>query len=155
MKELVITVPIVNPLEFKEIDFKTFLILKSFLETKGELVMNIKGVSMNPVLYEKDCVSVVPTKSLNSLKRFDVIIFWQNNILICHYFWRTNTYFQNNSSDLDSKILTTRPLNPLRGYDHPIKMSEILGIVPMVKINWWLKLKIILYNRYFTKSFSI
>ncbi|MDO9184043.1 MAG: hypothetical protein Q7U04_16640 [Bacteriovorax sp.] len=99
---------------------------------------------MQPVLQNKDIILVESIKDLASLKKFDVIIFWQNNILVCHYFWKENKFFQSESLDLNSKIIVTRPLNPLKGYDHPIKMEQILGLVSQAKINWWLRLRIVL-----------
>ena len=91
---------------------------------------------MNPLLFEKDILRVFPLESIDSLNRFDVVVFWQHNMLLCHYYWAKNIY-------LSPGILLTRPLNPIGGHDHPIRSPQLLGIVPSAKINWWLKLRVI------------
>ena len=140
MKELSITEKTAKPPEYKDIDFTAFQMIQIALKKKCQLDVRVLGKSMNPILFEEDILTVYPLLSLENLKRFDVIIFWQNNLLICHYFWRFNTHFQT-----DSTTLLTRPLNPVRAHDHPIEMSQVLGIVPSVYINRWLRFKILFY----------
>ena len=140
IKELSITEKTVKPQEYKDISFTSFQIIQMVLEKQSQLDVRVLGKSMQPILFEKDIITVYPLTSLESLKRFDVIIFWQNNLLICHYFWRLNSHFQS-----DSTTLLTRPLNPIRAHDHPIQLSQVLGIVPSVYITRWLRFKILFY----------
>lgn len=121
-------------MEVKAEDFDS--IIKT-LQNEGVAKVRIRGNSMNPLLSELDHVTIFPLRDLNSIKRFDVIVFWQHNILMCHYFWKRNAVF-------NPDVLLTRPLNPINGYDHPINQSQVLGIAKLVKISSWLKFKIII-----------
>lgn len=84
-------------------------------------------------------VKVNYISSLENLKRFDVIVFWQNNILVCHYYWKNNSYF----NDPANPTFMTRPLNPIKNFDHPIQFEHILGKVDQ-ELSRWLKFKILL-----------
>ncbi|MBY0412922.1 MAG: hypothetical protein K2Q18_02090 [Bdellovibrionales bacterium] len=130
-------------LKSKEVDFQTFLLACTFLKKSKEMEIAVSGISMLP-LYAKDIqiTTVRHIEDLKSLKRFDIIIFWQNNILISHYYWKRNEHFNDDPNDPN---IVTRPLNPIRSFDHPIKSAQILGILPE-KINLWLKIKILFCN---------
>jgi hypothetical protein len=125
--------------KYKHLDFSSFQLLKRHLEIVKQLDISIIGQSMAPLYRpEGQLVKVSYIEDLNSLKRFDVIVFWQNDILVSHYFWKKNSYF----TDPNDPTLVTRPLNPIKSFDHPIKYNQILGILPE-KINFWLKIKIL------------
>lgn len=140
MKGWPITRNIVTEQKFKELDFHSFLTAKELLRHKGELKVTILGKSMVP-LYQPtgQVVEIKPIADLSELKRFDIIIFWQHNKLIAHYYWKQNSYF---IEDVNDPNLVTRPLNPIKSFDHPIRFNHILGIVPE-KMPLWLKLKIL------------
>jgi len=112
------------------------------LLAQRKLELNVLGTSMHP-LYKSagEVANVEVLKGLKDLRRFDIIIFWQNNSLIIHYFWSLNKNF---NEDPDNPLIVTRPLNPLRAFDHPIYFDRILGRVKEKKIGFWLKLKIYL-----------
>ena len=102
--------------------------------------INVVGKSMIPVYKpEGQVLKVSFIENIKSLKRFDIIVFWQNNMLISHYYWKKNAYF----NDPNEPTIMTRPLNPIKSFDHPIKNDQILGILPE-KISLWLKLKILM-----------
>jgi hypothetical protein len=134
---LLITRNIVTKPEYKELDYQSFLKAQEILRAKGELEINIVGTSMLPHFPISGYTAIVkPVPSLESLKRFDIIVFWQNDKLIGHYFWKKNTHF--------NEDLLTKPLNPIKGIDHPIQFEQILGIIPDKPIGPYLKLKVFL-----------
>jgi hypothetical protein len=137
---LLITPPIVSEPLSKALSWEHFCLFKAFLREKGLVQLKISGVSMLPLLKDEEVIEVHPLSDLSVLKKFDVIVFWQENLLICHYFWRKNSYFYTD----DNHIFLTRPLNPLNAYDIPIKDEQILGVVKNVKMNCWLKLRTIM-----------
>ena len=126
----------------KDLDYQSFLLTKAVLGIKKKLDFNVSGISMRP-LYKSagEIASVEAVGQLEDLKRFDVIIFWQNNTLIIHYFWGVCKYF---NEDPSNPTILTRPLNPIRAFDHPIYFDRILGVVNDKKIGFWLRVKIYL-----------
>ena len=131
--------------EFKELSWDKFLELKLLIQKFKTIEVNLMGKSMNPLMHQGDKVHVTKFESINKLKRFDILVFWSGDLLVCHYFWRKNSIFID--SELDPVIMT-RPLNPIRAYDAPIKASQILGTVNDVKISFWLKLKVAYYFKF-------
>lgn len=127
-------------LKSKGLDYQDFELTKKALNLKGELDVTIVGMSMLPLYPAEGHVAKLrPLKKIEELRRFDVIVFWQNNILISHYFWKKNEHFNDDAND---PYLVTRPLNPMKSVDHPIKFEHILGIIPERKIGAWLKFRI-------------
>ncbi len=115
------------------------IILKKMIKKFGSIELKVKGVSMQPLISENETIYI---KELSKeLKRFDIIVFHQDQKLIVHYFWQKNRYFSDNG-----EVYLTRPLNPIRGYDIPINKNDILGIVDNIKITKYLKFKIIFYK---------
>ena len=129
-------------LKFKELEYHHFLMAKKIVRKEGEIQIQIQGRSMIP-LYEPNGeeARVLYLQTLGELKRFDIVVFWQDNILISHYFWKANKYF---NEDLNNPTLVTRPLNPIKAFDHPIHFEQILGIIRERKISFWLKIRIYL-----------
>lgn len=97
---------------------------------------------MEPVILVGDSIEVKPIK--DDLKRFDIIVYWNENrkILICHYFWSKNQ--ESYLNDQEPRIIT-RPLKSKRE-DFPIMQSRILGKVVNKKIPFSLKLRIIAHT---------
>lgn len=79
---------------------------------------------------------VVEVKSEN-LKRFDIIVFVQDNKLICHYLWSQNKLV---------KPLLMQTRNMGGGKDYPIKEEEYIGKVLSHRLSFWQKLKILLFK---------
>jgi hypothetical protein len=124
-----------------EVNQQQFFKIKESLNKNGKQEVRVRGESMIPLLQEKDLIEIFPLNDLSILKRFDVIIFWQDNIFMCHYFWKKNNHFNKTN-----EIFLTRPLNPINGFDHPIESSQVLGIAKNLKISTWLKFKIIFHH---------
>lgn len=144
MKPLNFTEKNVKEPQYKDLSWDKFISLKTLLTKEKVISIPLVGVSMNPLIKEGDILKIEFLNSVQSLKRFDIIVFWQHEHLICHYFWRVNNFFhQKNNDGIEKKILATRPLNPLKGYDQPITEEHILGIVKNFQISWMLKFKIL------------
>ena len=97
---------------------------------KGKIVSG----SMEPVIkIGEEILVVVKAKDI---KKFDIIVFKQNNKLICHYLWSINKM-------IDPKLMQTRSL--LGGKDFPIREEDYIGKVVSHKLSVWRILKIIFF----------
>ncbi len=123
------------------VSYNEFILLKNHLKTQQSIQLKVRGHSMLPFIKNQDILKVNYINNLELLKRFDIIVFFQDGHYICHYFWRFNKYF----NTLEKKFIT-RPLNPLRNVDKPSTTSNILGKVENFKIPIWFKVKIILIS---------
>ena len=107
-----------------------------------KLQFKIWGKSMQPLFKgDGEVVELELVKNIQEIKRFDIIIFWQGNNLLIHYFWKLNKHFNNSLKDF---CIVTRPLNPIERFDHPIRFEQILGRVKKEKMSLLLKLKVLL-----------
>jgi len=124
------------------LDNSEFIILKNYLKLNKTIRLNVWGSSMLP-LYKTNGeeVNIVIIHEFQDLKRFDIIVFWQNERFIIHYFWKLNKFFNDNDTN---PTIVTRALNPINSFDHPIHFNQVLGIVREKKIGSWLKFKIAL-----------
>ena len=144
MKPLNFTEKTANEPLSKELSWDQFNSLKVLLISKKNIPITIIGKSMLPLIKEGNVVDVESINSILNLKRFDIIIFWQHDKLICHYFWRMNDVFQHKNADgNEKKILVTKPLNPIRRSDQPITEEQILGIVKNYHLSQYLKIKVL------------
>jgi signal peptidase I len=96
---------------------------------KGKII----SASMAPLIKVGDEV-VVEVKA-RDLKRFDIIIFVQNNQLVCHYIWALNEIMK-------PRLLQTRSLAGVK--DLPISEEDYIGRVISHRLRWWHIFKIIL-----------
>jgi hypothetical protein len=106
-----------------EIDAIEFEKLKSLLALKGELKLRVASDSMHPVLRISQIITVRPCHS-DSLKRFDIIVFWEQGKMICHFLWAK----QHNKMNKESLYITKSLKSPL-DHDIPIIDKMILGKV--------------------------
>lgn len=97
---------------------------------KGKIVSG----SMEPVIKVGDDILVMV--KAKDLKKFDIIVFRQNNKLICHYLWSVNKI-------IEPKLMQTRSL--LGAKDFPIKDEDYVGKVISHKLSVWRILKIIFF----------
>ncbi|MES2527112.1 MAG: S26 family signal peptidase [Bdellovibrionota bacterium] len=95
---------------------------------------NIVSESMLPVLKIGDKITVEVGNE--KLERFDIIVFWSQNKLVCHYVWAINR--------------TVRPLliqtrsTFYREKDYPIEFADYLGKVVSHRLSAWDKIRIFL-----------
>lgn len=95
---------------------------------KGQIVSG----SMEPLIHIGD--SIVVDVNAQDLKRYDIIVFYQDGKLICHFLWNINKIVQ-------PKLLQTKNLAQF-GTDFPITMDDYLGRVVNFKIRFIDKLRL-------------
>lgn len=100
--------------------------LKAVPFFRGKIVTG----SMDPVI--KIGEEIVVDVGCRDFKRFDIIVFFQSDKLICHYLWRKN-------SIVKPVLYQTRALNG--GYDLPVTEELCLGKVISHKLPLWRILK--------------
>lgn len=111
--------------ELSEEEFKN---LKKLKILKSKVVTG----SMIPIINIGDEVIVDVGKK--DIKRFDIIVIFQNNKLICHFLWRKNKF-------VSPILFQTRSMS--KNYDLPVKEEHYLGKVVSHKFTLWQKLKIL------------
>ncbi len=78
----------------------------------------------------------VEVKAKN-LKRFDIIVFMQDDVLVCHYLWNINRF-------IEPLLLQTRNISG--GRDYPIKEEDYIGKVLSHRMSLLRKLSIIFFK---------
>jgi signal peptidase I len=91
--------------------------------------------SMIPVINIGEEITV-EVKAKN-LKRFDIIVFMQDDVLVCHYLWNINRFIQ-------PLLLQTRNISG--GRDYPIKEEDYIGKVLSHRMSFLRKLRIIFFK---------
>jgi signal peptidase I len=122
-------------------DYDNYLILKKILLVKKVCQCRVITDSMIPIINVGDVIKVVPVENRATLRRFDIVVYWDGEKLISHYIWHQNRILKH-----QEEIYTTRSLKEYSVNDVPIKISDILGFVENFQIPFWTKTKIILYN---------
>lgn len=90
--------------------------------------------SMTPLIPVGAEIEIESVKGTDHLERFDILVFKEDNKLICHYFWHINKVF-------DQGKIVTRNLKD-GGRDIPFEFEKLHGRVINYKIRSWMKLKI-------------
>jgi signal peptidase I len=91
--------------------------------------------SMDPVIKVGDEI-LVDVKA-RDFKRFDIIVFAHENILICHYVWRVNKLVQ-------PLMIQTRSLKG--ELDFPVSMDKYVGKVISHRLGIYRKLRAVFFN---------
>lgn len=111
-------------------DIGEYLLLKNKLAKDGRINCRIISGSMEPLIMTNDFVDIEPLSG--ELKKFDILVFFQKDKLICHYVTHVNLS--------DGKIITA---NLIGGEDLPFEKDQILGKVVNYKVGFWQKLKLL------------
>lgn len=112
--------------------------LKIKLDQEDTLSLRVASDSMEPILKTGQIIQVKKIKS-HELKKFDTIVFFQNEKIMCHFLWAIQI-------DAEGKtLLITKSIKNPKEIDLPLKENLLLGKVD-VKIPLLLKLKIWLKN---------
>jgi hypothetical protein len=103
-----------------------FFILKE--KIKGSHKVQIMSGSMEPYIYTDEDILIHKTKP-NKIKRYTPIVFWHNDLLVCHFFKKRIikdgiTYFQ-------TKGLSSKDDDPL------VDERFVLGEVVIPKIGFF------------------
>lgn len=118
------------------------LYLKKELKKKGLLCFNVVSGSMEPIIKTGEKIIVQNFESEPS--EFDIVVFFQRGILICHYIWHVNQM----RSKEGHLIYVTRGLHGRE--DLPIEADQVLGRVTSHRISSWNRLRITLKDRLFS-----
>jgi hypothetical protein len=113
--------------------FDEFLNLKKLPFFKGEIITG----SMEPLIPVGTTITVAVNHV--DLKRFDIIVFYLDGKLICHFLWQMN-------KNVKPILMQTRNLLNL-GHDYPIKEENYLGKVVSHKLRLRDKMRILLNFR--------
>lgn len=104
-------------------DNNDFNILKIKLQKEGSLKLNIASESMQPWIWKGSKIEIRPINS-KDLKPFDIIVFFQDKKLICHFLYIK-----------DDTFLITKGLKSFK-FDEKINYGQLLGICTSHKPNW-------------------
>ncbi len=88
--------------------------------------------SMKPIIQIGDEV-VIDVGNMD-IKRFDIIVIYDNEKIVCHYLWKMNRY-------LKPILIQTR--NMAGRLDYPVALEDYLGKVVSHRLSLWQKVKII------------
>jgi signal peptidase I len=111
--------------------------LKRRLNEQGFLPIRIMSGSMEPVIRTGEQLMVA--EIAEPLRIFDIIVFWDGSVMICHFVWRINRAIKSKGE----RWIVTRSLISSRE-DFPILESQILGRVTNRKLPFLRKLRILL-----------
>lgn len=111
-----------------EISEAAFQKLKKLPILKSRVVTG----SMIPIIQIGE--EVVIDIGQQDLKRFDIVVVFINNKLICHFLWSKNQIVK-------PILLQTRAMS--KKFDIPISMDNYLGKVVSHKIGFWQRLRLL------------
>lgn len=97
--------------------------------------LRVASDSMMPLLQIGQFIEVQKIE-IGHLEKFDIIIFFQDGRLICHFLWA-----------IQDQLLITKSLKNPQAVDWPVKPELLLGKAN-VTIPWQLKLKVWWHNKY-------
>ncbi len=111
--------------------------LEQFEQLKASPIFKgtIMSGSMEPLIKIGD--EIIISVGDTNLKRYDIIVFYQDGLLICHFLWNINKI-------VEPKLLQTRNLAKF-GIDYPITMNAYLGKVVNYKLRFRDKLRLVLH----------
>lgn len=98
------------------------------------LRFNVVTSSMEPLIEVGE--KIIIDKSAE-LKQHDIIVFWQNEKLICHVLW----HFNQRLTLGGSPIWVTRALKGVQ-WDLSIRPEQVLGKVVNYQLSFWWKLRL-------------
>lgn len=108
--------------------------LRAEIARAGSVKATIVSDSMAPVIRAGEDIEIQKIEDPSRLRKFDILVHWNGEILVCHYLRHRNEHFQENGEAL----FVTRGLR-LEHEDLPITSSRLLGRVA-VTIPWYFKL---------------
>lgn len=121
---------------FMQIDLIQLEVLKKRLAEERKIEIKIISNSMEPLLKIEEKISAVPVTK--KIEVFDLIVFWRDGRLFCHYVWRNQISF--------NKTVITRSFKNLYSDEKPVESRYILAIISGKKINFCKKSSILLKN---------
>ena len=132
-----------TPEQAREIPWAEVEAVRQTIKEEERVAFTVVSGSMEPVIMTGEQIEVAPIASIDELRTFDILLFWNGKLLICHYLWHINSL---PGAD-GSRVVITRPLASLQGEDLPVPTPYILGKIVSHKIPFWRKLKVLLHKR--------
>ncbi len=114
-----------------------FLKVKNEILKSGRAKCRIISNSMEPIIKVNEKIDVEPLQE--DLRPFDIIVFFFQDKLICHWVVKPR-------SEFDTNRIITASFNPI-GLDFPVSREQILGKVISHQMSWLNKIKIFLKFR--------
>lgn len=115
-----------------KISFDEFKELQSALNKGEPFTFIVSSDSMEPVIKTGEEVVVEPIRE--PLKLFDIIVFFQNNDLLCHMYIKP--------SRLNDGFLTSS--YKYKSYDFPVKKENVLGVIGSHRVGFFRKLQFLM-----------
>ncbi|MBT7608714.1 MAG: S24/S26 family peptidase [Bacteriovoracaceae bacterium] len=104
---------------------------------KDHYILRVVSDSMTPFIKVGEKVEI-KYENVKNLKIFDTVVFWSNGILLCHFFW---------SSDSENEdFFLTKSLKYRNEFDLKNNNQHLLGIVSDKNASLFLKIKMICSN---------
>ena len=94
---------------------------------------------MAPLINTNEFVNLLTLDNPDSLKKFDIIVFRQQDILFAHFLWR-----KQNISGKESYL--TRSLKNPTISDFPIEKADLVGIIIDKKLSFYHKIYVYIRN---------
>jgi signal peptidase I len=99
----------------------SFVAYQQKIKRDGYVLVRLVGSSMLPLLRDGDLLRIDLLEQ--EPKPWDILVFWNNKVLVCHYLLHIN-HIRNSKGE---RIYVMRGLNNV-GEDLPIVHSQILGV---------------------------
>lgn len=119
-----------------QIDLIQFEVLKNRLVKENKIEIKIISDSMEPFLKIEEKIYTIPVTK--DFEVFDLIVFWRDGKLICHFVWRNQISF--------NKTVVTRSFKNIYLDEKPVESRYILGFISNKKISFFTKIVIVLKN---------
>lgn len=117
-------------------------LVRQMIIQDGRVAFTVVTGSMEPVIMTGEQIEVAPVATIDELRTFDILLFWNGKLLVCHYLWHINSI----PGPDGSRTVVTRPLASYNAEDIPTSMQHVLGKIVSHKIPFWSKLKIVLHK---------
>lgn len=124
-----------TPTAKSQLSAPEFLLLQKKTRQGQSLSLQVASDSMHPLLKIGQLITV-QNAAVESLKVFDLIVYWEQGRLQCHFLWHKNS---------DGGLITRSLKNPTIS-DPLVSQQDYLGIVSGTGLSLWHKGKIILLN---------
>ena len=128
----------------REVTLAEAMTVRDAIRSERHVGFTVVSGSMEPVIMTGSLIEVEPLESIDELRTFDIILFWNGKRLICHYLWHIN---QLPGAD-GARIIITRPLAPKDGEDQPVPTAHVLGRIVSHRIPFWRRARIIFRKRF-------
>lgn len=111
------------------INEEVFKNLLENIQNRGAIDIKIVSDSMNPILSVGE---IYTCERKLEIKKFDIIVFYRNNIMVAHFISNINT--------INEISYTTRSLRNWKVDELPVPQTQVLGVLK-IKLPWYYRLR--------------